>query len=422
LRHTRKNWHQTYLLIWNKTMTDRNLPEALSADRLMETVRHLSVVIGPRHPTSHAEREAAAYVQTVIRRIDNRWECTNQPFRSVDGFHYRLAPLAALAGASLLAGLRRTRRSRFLGGLLSVGLSILSRDAFLERPAVWEGWMPRGMSQNVIVRIPPRQTPRRQVVFIAHLDSGIHRLSTDAQVVKQLPRTLGGITLMALVGGVLTLLAGRHQRWRTLRTLIGSAALGGAALSIIDEMGPDTAGANGNASGVAALLGLAEVLHKQPLEHTEVMLAFTGCATATCIGADVLATQYGADWADALWIVVANVGTGELCWVTRHGISPYAYYHPHPDAVEVLECTADARPDLGMMGKLMLTMDEVAILRDRELRAVALMAYDRVTGLIPHWRQSSDTIHAIDPKTVERAAHTIWTAVQVLDQREGWGP
>jgi hypothetical protein len=388
----------------------------------MEYIRHLSVAIGPRHPTSHAEHAAATYIQQTLQQVNSRWDVINQPFRSVDGFHYRIAPLASFTGLSLLAGLRNRRESQFLSGLISVGLSVLSRDAFLMRPAVWETWLPRGESQNVIVRIPPRRTARRRVVLLAHMDSGVHRLTADTRMVRQLPRTLGGITLMALVGGVLTTLAGKNQRWRTLRTLMAGAALGGAGLAAIDEMGPDVAGANGNASGVAVLLGLAEALHRRSLESTEVILAFTGAATAVSTGADVLATEYGKEWQDALWIVAANVGAGELCWVTRHGISPYAYYHPHPDAVQIMERAADARPDLGMMGKPLLTLDEVSILRDRDLRAVALMAYDRATGLVPNWRQNSDTIHEINPETVERAAHACWSAVQTVDQAESWPP
>ena len=386
----------------------------------MDSVRQLSVMIGPRHPTSRAERDAATYIHTTIRAINDQWELINQPFRSIDGFRYRLAPLATLAGLSLLVGLRKDRQTQLISGLFSVGLSILSRDAFLARQAVWETWLPRGESQNVIVRIPPVRSVQERVVFIAHIDSGMNRITTDPRVVRQLPRTLGGITLMALVGGVLTTLSGRSQRWRTIRTLLASATLGGAALAVADERGPDVAGANGNASGVAALLGLAATLQAHPLEHTEVVLAFTGSATAISTGADILATQYGEAWRDALWVVVNNVGTGELCWATRHGISPYAYYHPHSDAVHVLERAADARPDLGMMGKPMLTVDELSILRDRDLRAIALMGYDPVTGLIPNWRRSSDTIHAITPDTLERAANACWTVARVLDQCDGW--
>ena len=342
-------------------MIDRNVPEELSAHEMMEFVRHLSVTIGPRRPTSRAERQATNAVHQTIHQLNSRWEVTNQPFRSINGFWYRLAPLAMLTGLSLMFGLRRSRQSQIFSGLLSVGLSIMSRDAFLARPAVWETWLPRGESENVIVRIPPRRSVRRRVVFIAHVDLGVHRLTTDPRIAKQLPRTLGGITLLGLVGGVLTTLSGRNQRWRALRTLIAGAALGGAALAVIDEMGPDVAGANGNASGVAALLGLAHALNAHPLESTEVVLAFTGSATAISTGADVLATAFGKPWKDALWVVVANVGAGELCWATRHGVSPYAYYHPHPDAVKIMARAAEARPDLGMMGKTMLTVDEVSI-------------------------------------------------------------
>jgi hypothetical protein len=343
-------------------MIDPNVPEELSAQHLMAFVRHLSVVIGPRRPTSRAERQAASYIHSTIRQLSSRWELVNQPFRSINGFRYRLAPLAALTGLSLMLGLRRDRQAQVFGGLLSVGLSVMSRDAFLARPAVWETWLPRGESENVIVSIPPRRKAQRRVVFIAHLDSGVHRLTTDPRIARHLPQTLGGITLLGLVGGVLT------------------------------------------------------------LESTEVILAFTGSATAISTGADSLATACGQVWNDALWVVVSNVGAGELCWVTRHGVSPYAYYHPHPDAEKVMERVADARPDLGMMGKSMLTVDEVSILRDRDLCAVALMGYDRVTGLIPHWRQNSDTIHAIDPVVIERAAHACWTVAQVMDQAESWPP
>lgn len=373
-------------------MIDRNVPVELSADQLLDDVRHLSVVIGPRRPATAGERAAAAYVHSQIRALNPQWELINQPFRTIPGFRWRIAPISAAVGLALLGGLKRGRQGRWVTGLVSVALSILSRDTFLARAQPGEGILARGESENVIVRIPPRRRVRRRVVFVAHLDSGVHRMTTGSRLVGQLPRTLGAVTLLALVGGVLTALAGGQQRWRSLRAAIGGLALGGAALAVLDESGPSVAGANGNASGVAALLALARALRHDPLENTEVVLAFTGSATAVSAGADTLAVEYEESWRDALWMVVSNVGAGELCWVTRHGISPYAYYHPHPDAVSVMERVADARPDLGLMGKPMLTLDEVSNLRDRDLMAVGLMAYDRVTGHIPNWRRRTDTI------------------------------
>ena len=403
-------------------MIDRNVPVELSADQLLDDVRHLSVVIGPRRPATAGERAAAAYVHSQIRALNPQWELINQPFRTIPGFRWRIAPISAAVGLALLGGLKRGRQGRWVTGLVSVALSILSRDTFLARAQPGEGILARGESENVIVRIPPRRRVRRRVVFVAHLDSGVHRMTTGSRLVGQLPRTLGAVTLLALVGGVLTALAGGQQRWRSLRAAIGGLALGGAALAVLDESGPSVAKANGNASGVAALLALARALRHDPLENTEVVLAFTGSATAVSAGADTLAVEYEESWRDALWMVVSNVGAGELCWVTRHGISPYAYYHPHPDAVSVMERVADARPDLGLMGKPMLTLDEVSNLRDRDLMAVGLMAYDRVTGHIPNWRRRTDTIHEIDPQTIERAAHSLWTAAQVVDQADVWPP
>ena len=400
----------------------RNTPEALSADHLMAVIRHLSVTIGPRRPASAAEREAANFIYESLRGLQRRDEIEEQSFRSIKGFRGRIAPLSLVTGASLFYGLREDRRSHWLAGLVSIAMSVMARDAFLHRRAVWESLLPRGDSQNIIVRIPPRRRIRRRIVFVAHMDSGVHRLTTDARVVAQVPRTVGGITLMALTGGVLTLLAGRNQRWRFLRGIMGAGALAGATWSVADEMGPDVSGANGNASGVAALLGLAEMLQHNQFQSTEIVLAFTGAGTAVGTGMDVLASKYGDAWKDALWVVVNNVGTGELCWPTRHGISPYAYYHPDAVGESIMQQVAAARPDLGLMGKSLLTLDELALLRDRDLHAVALMAYDRVTGLIPNWRQNSDTIHAIDPQTVSRAAQALWTAAEVMDTLEQWPP
>ncbi|WP_119065780.1 M28 family peptidase [Aggregatilinea lenta] len=399
---------------------DPNSPKELNVDALMDTIRALSVKIGPRRPASPAERDAARYVHTTIRALDPHWEVINQPVRSMRGFRYRILPLALGNGFSLIWGLSKRRRNQVLGGLASVGISVLSRDAFLLRPAPWQELLARGESQNVIVRIPPRGSVRRRVVFVAHLDSSHHRVTTEPRLVRYLPRTLGSVTLAALVGGVLTALSGRKQRWRTLRTLLAALSFGEAALAVADELGPTVAGANGNASGVAALLSLAGALHAHPTASTEVVLAFTSSATAVGTGADLLATAYGEEWADALWVEVSNVGAGELCWVTQHGVSPYAHYYPAPEAIAVMERAADARPDLGLMGKPMITLDEVAILRDRNLRAVALSGYDRVTGFVPQWGQASDTIHEIDPATLERAAHTVWTVTQVVDQAENW--
>ncbi len=401
-------------------MMDHNLPKELNANSLMDTVRALSVKIGPRRPASQDERDAAQYVHNTIRSLDGEWELINQPVRSTGGFRYRIMPLALGNGLSLVWGLSKRRRNQILGGLASVGISVLSRDAFLLRPAPWQSWFARGESQNVIVRITPRGPVRRRVVFVAHLDSAHHRVTADPRLVRYLPRTLGSVTLAALVGGVLTALAGRKQRWRTVRTLIAALSFGEAALAVADELGPTVAGANGNASGVATLLSLAAALRAHPAEATEVVLAFTSSATAVGTGADLLATAYGKEWADALWIVVSNVGTGELCWATQHGVSPYAHYYPAPEAVATMERVADMRPDLGLMGRPVISLDEVAILRDRDLRAVALSGYDRVTGLVPHWGQNSDTIHEIDPATLERAAHTVWTVTRVVDQAESW--
>ena len=88
---------------------------------MMDDVRYLSVEIGPRRPTA-GERAAAAYVHGQIRALDPHWELTNQPFHD-PGFRWRIAPVSALTGLSLLAGLKGGRQRRWIAGLVSVALS-----------------------------------------------------------------------------------------------------------------------------------------------------------------------------------------------------------------------------------------------------------------------------------------------------------
>lgn len=80
--------------------------------------------------------------------------------------------------------------------------------------------------------------------------------------------------------------------------------------------GPYVDGANDNASAVACALGLAERLKTEPLEHTEVWLAFTGAEEIGCLGTHALLDAYSETLRDTWFLDFEMVGTDEIAYVT----------------------------------------------------------------------------------------------------------
>ena len=77
------------------------------------------------------------------------------------------------------------------------------------------------------------------------------------------------------------------------------------------DLGRYSPGANDNASGVGTILALAERLKGQPLEHTEIWLAFTGCEESGCDGVLALIKEHGNALREALFIDFEMVGIGD---------------------------------------------------------------------------------------------------------------
>lgn len=83
-----------------------------------------------------------------------------------------------------------------------------------------------------------------------------------------------------------------------------------------DGRGPYVDSANDNASAVACALGLAEHLKTEPLEHTEVWLAFTGAEEVGCLGIHALLGAYSETLRDAWFLDFEMVSTDEIAYVT----------------------------------------------------------------------------------------------------------
>ena len=86
------------------------------------------------------------------------------------------------------------------------------------------------------------------------------------------------------------------------------------------DLGRYSPGANDNAASVGTVLGLAERLAGQPLQNTEVWLAFTGCEETNAGGTLALIEQYRSELKEALFVDFEMVGIGDrISYVREEG-------------------------------------------------------------------------------------------------------
>ena len=86
------------------------------------------------------------------------------------------------------------------------------------------------------------------------------------------------------------------------------------------DLGRYSPGANDNAASVGTVLGLAERLAGQPLQNTEVWLAFTGCEETNAGGTLALIEEHGSELKEALFVDFEMVGIGDrISYVREEG-------------------------------------------------------------------------------------------------------
>lgn len=70
--------------------------------------------------------------------------------------------------------------------------------------------------------------------------------------------------------------------------------------------------------------------------------------------------------------------------------------------VQLAAQTAQKHPDLSVIGKDMIIVEEVANLRNRDYKAICLAGYN-AKGYLPNWHRLSDNLENIDPCALSRA-------------------
>lgn len=394
------------------------VPPSLQADNLMKHMRVLCKDIGPRGSTSPQERQAAEYVKQVLCRLGYT-NLVEQPFKSRSTLGWVFVPLTVLGIIALPLALLGGGVIKFVFGLMLLWAAYEVHRFFQMRLALFEPLIARGDSQNVAVTVPARNSVKRRLFLVGHLDSNKQRFIAPPPDPAQMKFQDTLIQLGTLLPGVIFLISAfvvpETPGWLWLvGTIVLLAFLIELYLVMRDERQPHVEGANDNATAVSILLAAAEALKDQPLLNTEVTLLFTGCEEVGCTGLTAYLKQFKPAPANSVWFDIEMVGTGRLCYTTHHGVSYLTEYTPDPAVVKLAEQTAQAHPELDVIGKPMLIVEEVAVLRNEGYPAICLAGYN-AQGYLPNWHRLSDNLENIEPATLERAAHYTWAFMQTLD-------
>jgi hypothetical protein len=387
------------------------LEKIMGKEFLNADIRHLTETIRP--PLSQEEYEAAQYVAGRLREM-GVVQIEEQPFYSIRRVGERLGLTALLATfGTLIAG--KSKLGRFVGVSFILLAHFNFRRALTGRAIIGEWLWPQRRSQNILAYIPQKSAKAKsRVVLLAHLDTDIARFSARPEMRPFSPYLFASLPVITFLAALLT--ATNATIW--LRRFVSLLMVGQAGLIIADEIGPDTTGANDNASGVSLLLCLAEELARRPLKNTEVVLAFTGCETAGCNGAAELAAKYGKSWEGTWWLAIDSVGAGELCWVTEQGWSnePGSQYHSNTEINALLTQVAAENPTLGVIGRPLRTVNAVGPLVAQGCKATAVMGYERAGDTPVNWRQLDDTPDELAPDTQQRAYQFVQAFLTKIDE------
>ena len=303
---------------------------------MSEIMQHLTALadeIGPRPATTDSEHRAADYICSVF--VARGLEPEMQEFEAPRTYawayvlyHVLTIASAVVAGSWVISGV-----------LVWPAFAVAAIVAFFLWSDLDTRWgfsrlMPKGPSQNVIARHVPkarRGERLKKVVIVAHYDTARSSLAFAPGTVHQFPLTFALMKISTIaVPTLLLAMALPLPGPAVVDTYLWYAALGFSAYLLIPllinvhrELAmPFVAGANDNASGVAAMLG---VLHNLVSEPEANRFATTHCTTVrhtpeTAFEADVVPEGALLTYSPAGGSAPSTELPGDFAWAEPDGV------------------------------------------------------------------------------------------------------
>jgi hypothetical protein len=370
-----------------------------------------------RGSASAAEKQAAEYTQSQLKQLGFE-NVRVQPFQGLRSIwlFFGLAFGLALVGHAAFWLLRQP-----MGNLLALFISLMVfclSGSLLWRKLTFRDYplrntLPHSPSQNVIAVIPPVGEARRRLVLVGHLDShrAVFWFATNFLVTLFAMAAVVSIYGVFLAIPLYALAVFAHwQVFAWIGLVLALFHFLGWFTGVTADLGRYSPGANDNAAAVGTILALAERLKAQPLQNTEVWLAFTGCEESGCDGMLALLKEHGSRLKDALFVDFELVGIGDnLSYVQAEG---NLHRQTIPQQVEamVMEIGKPVRtPPVG-------AFTEAGTLWEYGYKAVCFSAHYQGSPFLPEWHRLTDSADRLQVTTLERVQALSWDLLQRFDQ------
>ena len=154
-------------------------------------------------------------------------------------------------------------------------------------------------------------------------------------------------------------------------------------------------------------MALAERLKQEPLEHTEVWLAFTGCEETGCGGMLNLLREHGKQLTEALFIDLELPGIGDrLVYLPAEGV-----VRRRRIPAEVEQLVKQAGEPFGVeaaAGSAAGYFTEAGAAREHGFKAVCLLTLPKGSSFLPEWHRLTDTPERLQPEALRRMGELVW--------------
>ncbi len=386
------------------------------SDTALKHIEHLSITIGPRGTATPDERAAQDYVEQTLTGLGYTPQVD-----SVQVYASAYQPFILALSLMLIAFFM----FYYLGGAGALAATVLAivatASVFLElllkdNPLRW--FLPVAPSRNVYAIAPARAESPRKIVVAAHVDTHRTPLIWSSPGMFAAYRVLSLIGMVGLPAGVIVFAIGIFVTSDPLRQIgLGLAVLYGLLwlLVIQAELSEHTRGANDNASGVGALLALAERLKREPLPNSEVWLLADTAEETGAFGMRDFVARHKADLPGAVFLIVDGVageGAGPCTLRSETFLTTLRY---PADLLALADQVAAERADLGAYSHAMqgaYTDGTIALMAG--FKALAWVGYTK-DGWIPLWHSPDDEFELVDKSALDRTEEFVWEVMRRLD-------
>jgi hypothetical protein len=377
-------------------MNNRNFP-----DEILEGLCRFT----HRYSTTEGEREAAGYLKSRLEQIGLSPEI--EPFQCQTTFS---SIYAIIYGGLFLAILLYyfTPWPGFLF-MLFMAIIFIGEQTTLFSPL--SKVVPRGVSQNVIAKIPARESRQGTLVLVAHYDTSKTSLAFAPATVRFL-RPLYVVSLFLLASAIVVMILCMIPGmvgifW--LKTYLALPAVYLFYMTLLmferDLRGRFVNGAADNATGAAVVMELARWLKQTGgIKDQETWILLTGAEEVGMAGMAEFIKNHGKnlDKHKTLIMNFDNLGGGKLCYIKREGMLYKLSSDPRILALADELSREEKFQEIQGRDFNALTLDTL-VPHSRGYRVIAFMGLNK-HGVPYPWHWFNDILENVDREVMYKAA------------------